>query len=240
LAGLNCRFLSIAVIAGCLCVATAHAGKSSPFFSSRTESKIVSAQDMAETLFQRGEFERALIIYEHDLVPLGDKYAQYMIGFMHLIGAGVAEDAVVASAWYRLAAERGYPQFTAERDRLLRQFTEIDLVQSDEEYRKLRRKYSDLVILARLVREDIETLRQLTNTGPTSAGFGPTTIVDPRSGLVMTGFQLDRRVRKRVEECLALMNSQMDGVQVGTDMDQVDLGELDAIVADQVALINDR
>lgn len=237
---MNCRFLFIAVLAGCLSAGTAHAGKSSPFFSSRTESKIVSAQEMAETLFQRGEYKRALIIYEHDLVPLGDKYAQYMIGFMHLIGAGVPEDAVVASAWYRLAAERGYPQFIAERDRLLRRFTEVDLMQSDEEYRRLRRKYSDLVILARLVREDIEAMRLMTGSTGTGNNFGPTTIVDPRSGMVVSGYTLERRVRKRVEESLELMNALMEGVQVDTDMDRVDLGKLDEIVAEQVALINDR
>ena len=235
---MNCRFLLIAVLAGCLCAATAHAGKSSPFFSSRTESKIVSAQDMAETLFQRGEYKRALIIYEHDLVPLGDKYAQYMIGFMHLIGAGVPEDAVVASAWYRLAAERGYPQFIAERDRLLRRFTPVDLVKSDEEYRKLRRKYSDLVILARLVREDVEAYRTLTGSRIDSSGA--VTIVDPRSGLIVSGNQLETRVRKRVEECLELMNALMEGVQIDADMDRIDLGEIDEIVAEQVALVNDR
>ncbi len=195
---------------------------------------------MAETLFQRGEYQRALIIYEHDLAPLGDKYAQYMIGFMHLIGAGVPEDAVTASAWYRLAAERGNPELVAERDRLMRQFTSVDLVQSDTLYRALRKQYSDLVILSQLIREDMEILDPKAGTRLFGDTVGPVTIVDPRSGMEISRRVLEGRVQKRVTQYLTLMNALMEGVKLDTDLDRLDLDELDAIVAEQVALINDR
>ena len=47
-------------------------------------SKTLVAQSKAEQLFERGDYQRARIIYLNDLAPFGDKYAQYMLGFMSL------------------------------------------------------------------------------------------------------------------------------------------------------------
>ena len=38
-----------------------------------------------------------MFIYREELAPLGDKYAQYMIGYMHEHGKGVDKDPAVAS-----------------------------------------------------------------------------------------------------------------------------------------------
>jgi len=66
------------------------------------ESRTLALQNKVDRLYDRGEFKRAYFIYRNELVPLGDKYAQYMVGYMLLTGTGVDEDPVSASAWYRL------------------------------------------------------------------------------------------------------------------------------------------
>ena len=70
-------------------------------------SKTLQVQQQAEEVFERTDYKRAFFIYRNELAPIGDKYGQYMVGYMYLTGKGVEEDIVAASAWYRLAAERG-------------------------------------------------------------------------------------------------------------------------------------
>ncbi len=53
-------------------------------------------QRKVDQLFERGDYERAYFIYRNELAPAGDKYAQYMVGFMHLTGMGIDEDPVAA------------------------------------------------------------------------------------------------------------------------------------------------
>ncbi len=110
------------------------AGLSTGFADSRT----LRVQRKVDDLFERGEYERAYFIYRNELVPLGDKYAQYMVGFMHLTGKGVTENPIAASAWYRLAAERGTPEFVAVRDFLLVGMMPEERRQSDELFLQLR------------------------------------------------------------------------------------------------------
>jgi len=64
---------------------------------------ILKAQEKADSYFAKGKFDKAMLIYRDELAPVGDKYSQYMIGYMYLAGKGVQEDAIMASAWYRLA-----------------------------------------------------------------------------------------------------------------------------------------
>ena len=80
------------------------------------DSKTLRTQSKAEKLYERGDFKRALFIYEKELAKTGDKYAQYMTGYMYLMGHGAPSDPVLASAWYRLAAERRAPEFIAVRE----------------------------------------------------------------------------------------------------------------------------
>ena len=66
-----------------------------------TSMETLRVQQKAEALFERGNYERAYFIYRNELAPIGDKYAQYMLGYMHLTGKGATEDRVAATAWYR-------------------------------------------------------------------------------------------------------------------------------------------
>ena len=78
-------------------------------------------------LVDSAKFDRAFCIYRNELVPLGDKYAQYMVGYMLLTGLGVGEDHSAAYAWYRLAAERDTPEFVAVRNRLRRSLIDDEI-----------------------------------------------------------------------------------------------------------------
>lgn len=238
-AGLSQPAILIAVLAGCLITGPAGAQSSGGFFGSRFDSGMLAIQEKVEALYQQGEYERALFIYENELAPLGDKYAQYMVGFMHLTGTGVPEDAIEASAWYRLAAERSYPEFVAVRDRLLEAFSEPDLLNSDQQYRALRRKYSDLVILERLIREDLKLLEP--STGSRLAGSSSAiTVLEPRSGKVVPVEQVQARARQRIEERLDLIDAMIEPEKVETDVDRLDLDVLRQQIDAALERIDDR
>lgn len=123
------------------------------------DARVPGLHAKVDDLFRRGDVSRAYFIYRNELAPLGDKYAQYMVGYMHLTGVAVKQDKVTASAWYRLAAERGTPEFIKLRDQLLFEFTEDEHARSDEIYRELRRDYNDLAVLLTSIKRHNRALR---------------------------------------------------------------------------------
>lgn len=140
----------VALLALALCFSipdTAPARSNNGISAGVPDPRILNLHAKADDLFERGEVGRAFFIYRNELVPLGDKYAQYMVGYMHLTGLATRQDRVAASAWYRLAAERGTPEFVALRDRLLAELTDEQRQGSDSLYRELHLEYCDLVIL---------------------------------------------------------------------------------------------
>lgn len=166
------------------------------------DSKTLSVQAKAEELFQRGDYRRAHVIYLNDLAPIGDKYAQYMLGFMSLRGLGVEQDHVLASAWYRLAAERGEPEeFVEIRDELLDRLDDIDRGRSNEIYLDLSLKYSDPVISMRAARDAFDELSKMTGSrlGGPSSGL---TIVTPNAGSSLSGDALFQRLMRRMQRHL--------------------------------------
>ena len=97
----------------------------------------LSLQIKVDRLFERAEYDRAYFIYRNELAPRGDKYAQYMVGYMHLTGIGADKDLTLASAWYRLSAERGTPEFVSLRDQVMQELPSEQRDQSDAVYRQL-------------------------------------------------------------------------------------------------------
>jgi len=194
---------------------------------------------MVEELFEQEEYARALNIYRNDLAPIGDKYAQYMVGYIYLIGAGVDEDPVLASAWYRLAAERSYKEFLDERDQILESFSEIDLIRSNNLYLQLRRQYSDVVLLLDQIKVDVELLTARTGSR-LSGGGGAALIVDPRAGSSVSGAQFYGNTRRRIRARLKFMAKQLGMPDLNTNPDQVDIDELEEIVRNYVNTITDR
>jgi hypothetical protein len=196
------KILAILVAVGP--ASAAFAQQSTGNLSVELDSRTLSVQAKAEELFDREQYRRAHVIYLNDLAPIGDKYAHYMLGFMSLGGLGVEQDPVLASAWYRLAAERGDPEeFVEIRDELMEQLDAVDRARSDEAYLALRRTYSDIAINMREAREAFQDLSTVTTgsrigNNPSSA----VTIVEPRAGSSMSGDALVHRTQRRMQDHL--------------------------------------
>jgi TPR repeat protein len=120
--------------------------------------RTLKTQEKVDALFEKGEYERAMFIYHKELAPLGDKYAQYMIGFMYLAAKGVQRDVATASAWFRMAAQREQPMYMRARDDTWRTLSTEQQVQSDRIYIDLRAECGDATLIANLVEIDLEKL----------------------------------------------------------------------------------
>lgn len=183
------------------------------------DSSLLRLHSKAEELYQRGHFERAYFIYVKELAAIGDKYAQYMAGYMCLNGQGMPPDPVQASAWYRLAAERGIPEFIEVRDQLLESMSEAERVRSDARFIELRRKYSDLAVALKRVREARHKLNSgVTGTLLPGRAGGPVTILDPDSGAAMSREVYFSRIENRMQVRLDYITNSMNVERVAADM----------------------
>lgn len=225
------------LLASVLCV-TALAQSYKPFPGETVNPRTRAIQERVEAIYSAGDFERALLIYEKDLAPLGDKYAQYMVGFMHETGIGVDEDPLQASAWYRLAAERGNPQFRAVRDQLIITFSEVDRIRSDYLFLELRKDYSDVAILMGLIREDLDRLDDRTGsrTGTTTS---PITILDPRRDATASADEFFARLRSRTQARLRYLAMRLGDDSVSDNVDDVDMTALETLVSEHMDTISD-
>ncbi len=202
--------------------------------------RTVSVQSKVDKLFESGEFERAYFIYRNELAPIGDKYAQYMVGYMHLMGMGVEEDEVRASAWYRLAAERGYPEFVAIRKQVLKSLDDEGLQRSDAKYIELRQQYSDLVLSMRQLRRDYDELSE-PKTGSRLPGRGsPVMIIDPTRRVGMTGESYYRKTELRFRTRLDYVTDILGIERVTGQVTEKNLRELQDRVEEHVSRIDDR
>jgi len=129
------------------------------FPGAKPDRRILKTQQKVDSLFEKGDFERAYFIYREELAPLGDKYAQYMVGYMTLVGKGVPSDLIAGSAWYRLAAERGDSSFQQASNEVLHLLDDEQRQLSDRRYIELRRDYSDAMIVAGLIENDLDLLQ---------------------------------------------------------------------------------
>ena len=57
----------------------------SSFPGGATDHATLRTQERVEQLYISKSYERAYFIYRKELAPRGDKYAQYMIGYMHFM-----------------------------------------------------------------------------------------------------------------------------------------------------------
>ena len=173
-------------------------------------SRTAQIQAKVESLYRRGDYKRAHFIYSKELAPLGDKYAQYMTGYMYLMGQGVEEDKIRASAWYRIAAERKTPEFLAVRDQLLRTLTKEQLTASDELYLDLRKRFSDLIIVMGLIVEDLPHLEVRRTGSRLSGGTGSVTVLDPNTGTAVSADHLRNRATRAVQARLDFVTGMLD------------------------------
>ncbi len=197
-------------------------------------------QAKADNLYRKGHWERAHFIYVNELAAKGDKYSQYMAGYMVLHGKGVERDVVEASAWYRLAAERGAPEFVAIRDQLLESMSEEDRLASDAIFVELRQRYSDLVLML----DDLEEEREALNETPTgsrlSGGTSSITVIDPQTGDTIARSEYLRRLEKRMQVRLDYLAGKIGGEPPEADMSDEEFGELRDRVAAHLQVVKDR
>lgn len=223
--GIQSRASSIAllVMAG-LCVSSpAPAGDYRQFPGAPADDRTLRIQERVEEIYAADDHSRALLIYEKELAPAGDKYAQYMVGFMHLAGEGVAADPVAAMAWYRLAAERGEESFVEARDELAASLPPEALERSEELFTELWRQYGDRKLLLDLVEDDLELLRRQAGRIAESesgsmlaAGYADQEAADP----------LYRRVHGRLLERLQYLQSRATPDNVGIAPDDARIRSL--------------
>ena len=167
------------------------------------DARTLRVQAQVEEVFERRDYDRAFFIYRNELAPIGDKYGQYMVGFMYLTGKGVPEDRVFASAWYRLAAERGTKEFVQASFEVMRGLNSQQAAMSDRKFVELRKEYGDLALLMKAVRDDYKLLKERTGSR-LSANSSPLLVLDPknpsatRSGAVYY-HQIRSRMRARLE-----------------------------------------
>ena len=202
-------------VTACLFASLAAAQSTTSFPQMPVDAKTVRVQKQAEEVYERTDYERAFFIYLHELAPIGDKYGQYMVGFMYLTGKGVEEDRIAASAWYRLAAERGTKEFVRVRDQVMRSLDDAERAASDRLFIELRRKYGDLALLVRAIREDHEKLVNMTGSR-LSGGSGPMMVVEMSgSGATTSGSEYHRRIERRLQ-------ARIDYIARHTEIDIVD------------------
>lgn len=108
----------------------------------------------ADAAFQAEHYTEAHKIYLHELAPTGDKYAQYMIGVMHVHGLGVPKDLAVGAAWLELAAEGGDSKLEAARDAAVAALTVEERRRKESLLEKLRGEYGDCAVVVRLLADD--------------------------------------------------------------------------------------
>jgi hypothetical protein len=218
-----------------LCVPAAAAG------GARTHhSPTLALHEKAEDLYRTGHHERAYFIYVNELAAIGDKYAQYMAGYMWLNGQGVPQDRVRASAWYRLAAERDSPEFVAVRDQLLESMDEAEREESDAVYLRLRQEYSDLVIAMAQLRLEREQLNDRPTGSHLNSQSSSYTIIDPRSGVTMTRREYVERLESSMQIRLDFITARLGIDRVEADMNDREFADLAATVDEHLQVINDR
>jgi len=199
LATLKIRLALISGLLASLLCEHAYSQSYKPFPGDTVDQRTRSMQERVEAVYVAGDYERALLIYEKELAPIGDKYAQYMVGYMHLNAEGTPQDKANALAWFRLAAERGEPLLSQVRDELLLEMTPGEVAVSDRIFLELWKSMGDRALLMELIRRDMRTLRAQTGTRiPGSASSGSTAIYKLSGEVVGPNFYRDIRNRLAV------------------------------------------
>ena len=196
-------------------------------------------QAKADNLYRKGHWERAHFIYVNELAAKGDKYSQYMAGYMCLHGKGVERDKIRASAWYRLAAERGGTEFVEMRNRLVEALTEEERRASDAMFLDLRQRYSDLVLILGLLEDERDALSASPTGTRLPGGSSSITIVDPESGKIIARSEYVSRLENSMRVRLEYIAEKIGGEPPEPDMTDEEFGELKDRVGAYLKVVND-
>jgi len=215
-------------------------GQWTEFPTGDLDSRTMRTQAKVESLYERGDYKRAHFIYSNELAPQGDKYAQYMTGYMYMMGQGVDEDPVRASAWYRIAAERRGPEFMAVRDQVLQNLNDEQRARSDELYVELRKKYSDLVIIMELLVEDLDTLKTARTGSRLSGNASSVMIIDPKTGMPVSADHLRNRDLRTAQMRLDFVTSRLDIEPIRAEQVDEQIDMLWERVRDYLSVVDDE
>lgn len=207
------------------------------FPGGETDRATLRTQERVEELYVQGSYDRAYFIYRKELAPRGDKYAQYMIGYMHFTGAGVPEDHAVALAWYRLAAERGEPAIERARDELQKTLSPTQIATADGLLAQLKSELSDRVLIYELVQTDLDILRNSAGRGSSKAS-GNMLVIDRRYGY-MSGAQYYQLIKNRLSARLKYLKRQVDVVDV-VGAETMELARIESEIRELIAEIDKR
>jgi len=202
------RLLFQLAIAAMLLATSVAAVAGDDFPGGKPDRRVLEAQQKVDELFEKGDYERAYFIYRQELVPLGDKYAQYMVGYMNIVGKGVPRDTIVGAAWYRLAAERGDESFSQARDEVWDQLNEQLRRQSDQKYTELRLDYSDAMIIAGFIEKDLDLISRRPQRSTPSSDLG-NDLVDSQNQFAADRAQLVEEARQRIRVRLDFLGNMM-------------------------------
>jgi len=218
-------------VTACLFASLAAAQSTSSFHVMAVDPNTLRVQSQAEEVYERTDYKRAFFIYRNELVPIGDKYGQYMVGFMYLTGKGIAEDRVTASAWYRLAAERGTKEYVRVAEQVVATLDSAQLAESDRIFIELRKEFSDLVLIRNAIRKDMELLR--TGTGSRlSKTMSPMTVIEMSGpGRSRSGADYYDQIERRIEARLEYIASRVDIDIIDLDTAKLDLETIDQHLA---------
>jgi hypothetical protein len=199
------------------------------------DARTLNIQEKVEKLFAAEKFERAHFIYLHELAPIGDKYAQYMLGFMYEHGVGVDKDIVEASAWYRVAAERGKQEFIEVRDSSLDWLSDEEREEADARYFELRLQYADAAVMYRLVRTNYDRLMQVPTGTRIPGGGRSLTTLNTDLDASETGLLTAER---RLKTGLAYLAAILDKPAYNVTYSELDIDELEQDVEEYLAAVD--
>ncbi len=217
----------------------ADAQRASGLSADLPDTRTLAIQDKVDDLFDAGKFERAFFIYRHELVPLGDKYAQYMVGYMYLMGMGVDADNIAACAWYRLAAERDTPEFMAVRDRLLQTMQDDDIRRADRLFLDLRREFSDMAVLLSSIRKNLRELEPRTGSRLNADSDMMTVIEVRNSGRTGSASTYYGRIRRQLIVRVRLLLDSGEFPELGSDPEKINLRDLERLVEEKLGSESD-
>lgn len=178
----------------------------------------------------------ALFIYENELAPRGDKYAQYMVGFMHLNGQSVPKHKVTALAWYRLAAEREHEELQGARDELAASMTLEEIDASNRIFLELLKRFGDTTLIIRLIQKDMETLQSRTGTRISGSRLSaPVKIIRPSGSMEDPNYYRD--IRRRLEARLGYLETKVEISDIASESDNDELRQFEEQIKSELAAL---
>ncbi len=231
------RLAFITSLLAALCCTATVAQDYKPFPGVSADQRTLKMQERVDELYEAGDYKRAFFIYEKELAPRGDKYAQYMVGYMYLEGQSVPRDKIRALAWYRLSAERGYQILEEARDELARTMTPEQIEASNAILLDLMQRLGDATLIMKLIQHDMDILKRRTGTHISSSDISSPVVTITPSGIPRDP-NFYRNVRRRLEARLNYLETNVIIRDVPLETEDERLRQFEQQVKSELAAID--